>query len=68
MIARHNPITGRIEAETGDADVEPEDALYKECISWCNPVEYEKYLQQVAFVLCCIWSPVFLCLSSLSER
>jgi hypothetical protein len=47
VIARHNPLTGRIEAETGDAEGGPDDALYRECISWCNPVEYEKYLQQV---------------------
>ncbi len=47
VVARHNPLTGRIEAETGDDDAGPDDALYKECVSWCNPVEYEKYLQQV---------------------
>ncbi len=47
VVARHNPLTGRIEAETEDAEEGPDDALYRECISWCNPVEYEKYLQQV---------------------
>ena len=47
VVARHNPLTGRIEAETGNADDEPEDALYRDCISWCNPAEYETWLQQV---------------------
>ena len=47
VIARHNPLTGRIEAETGNEDAEREAALYRECASWCNPVEYEKYLEQV---------------------
>ena len=45
VVARHNPITGRIEAETGEEEtLEP---LYKECLSWCNPAELEKYLEQV---------------------
>ena len=45
VVARHNPITGRIEAETGEEETwEP---LYKECLSWCNPAELEKYLEQV---------------------
>ena len=48
VVARHNPITGRIEAETGEEEsLEP---LYKECLSWCNPVEFEKYLEQVSLV------------------
>ena len=47
VVARHNPLTGRIEAETGNEDAEREAALYRECASWCNPVEYEKYLAQV---------------------
>ena len=52
VVARHSPLTGRIEAETGDDDAE-RDALYRECISWCNPVEYEKYLQQVGYIYPC---------------
>ncbi|KAL3150323.1 hypothetical protein ABBQ32_000169 [Trebouxia sp. C0010 RCD-2024] len=48
VVARHNPLTGRIEAETGNEDAEREAALYRECASWCNPVEYEKYLAQRA--------------------
>ena len=50
VVARHNPLTGRIEAETGNEDAEREAALYRECASWCNPAEYEKYLEQVWLV------------------
>lgn len=52
VVARHNPLTGRIEAETGNEDAEREAALYRECASWCNPVEYEKYLAQVIPSVC----------------
>ena len=52
VVARHNPLTGRIEAETGNEDAEREAALYRECASWCNPVEYEKYLAQVRSLVC----------------
>lgn len=70
VVARHNPLTGRIEAETGNEDAEREAALYRECASWCNPVEYEKYLAQVcSFVHACMpartWQWMCFCLAGL---
>lgn len=58
VVARHNPITGRIEAETGEEPAQ--EPLYKECLSWCNPVEFEKYLEQVMLQLACSGMPASL--------